>query len=220
MKALSVGLSVAMVFFVLSVPAQNPPKQEKLIFENEYVRAYEVTLNPGESLQPHETGNRLIYSLSTYVLRYHWDNKVSEENRKPGDVHFHPAGVHHEENSGKQKAIFLIVERTSKALPAAEGSGRDMAKASPYNSRLLLDREQAKIFEVTLYPKDAVAMHFGLNRIVYGLTSYELFVRTPDGKEQKETHKKGSCEWHAAGMHTVENRGSQVAKFVVFSFKK
>jgi hypothetical protein len=220
MKALSVRLGIALVFYVLSVPAQNPPKQEKLLFENEYTRVYEATLNPGESLPPHETGNRLIYSLSAYVLRYHWDNKVSEENRKAGDVHFHPAGVHNEENAGKQKAVFLIVERTSKALPAVEGSGHDMAKASPYNTRVLLDREQAKIFEVALYPKDAVAMHFGLNRIVYGLTSYELIVKTPDGKEQKEIHKKGSCEWHAAGMHTVENRGTEVAKFVVFSFKK
>lgn len=220
MKALSVSLIVTAVFTVLSAPAQNRPKQEKLIFENEYVRAYEATLNPGESLQPHETGNRLIYSLSQYALRYHWDNKVSEENRKAGDVHFHPAGVHYEENAGKQKAVFLVVERTSKALPAAEGSGRDMAKASPHNTRVLLDREQAKIFEVTLYPKDAVAMHFGLNRMIYGLTSYELFEKTPDGKEQKEAHKKGGCEWQAAGMHGVENRGSQVAKFVVFAFKK
>jgi len=220
MKALSVSLGVALLFCVLSVPAQNPPKQEKLLFENEYARVYEATLNPGESLQPHETGNRLIYSLSDYVLRYHWDNKVSEEKRKAGDVHFHPAGTHNEENGGKQKAVFLIVERTSKALPAVEGSGHDMAKVSPYNTKVLLDREQAKIFEVTLYPKDAVAMHFGLNRIVYGLTSYELVVKTPDGKEQKETHKKGSCDWQPAGMHTVENRGTQVAKFVVFSFKK
>jgi len=220
MKALSVSLGLAALFCVLSAPAQNPPKQEKLLFENEYVRAYEATLNPGESLQPHETGNRLIYSLTDYTLRYHWDNKVSEEKRKQGDVHFHPAGIHNEENAGKQKAVFLVVERTSAALPAVEGSGLDMAKASPHNTRVLLDRDQAKVFEVTIYVKDAVSMHFGLNRLVYGLTSYELLVKTPDGKEQKETHKKGSCEWHAAGMHSVENKGGQAAKCVVFAFKK
>jgi hypothetical protein len=220
MNLLPVGLGLATLCTFLSASAQNPPRQEKLIFENEYVRAYEATLNPGESLQPHETGNRLIYSLTSYVLRYHWENKVSEENRKAGDVHSHPAGMHFEENGGKQKAMFLIVERTSKALPPVEGSGHDMAKVSPYNTKVLLDREQAKIFEVTLYPKDAVAMHFGLNRLVYGLTSYDLVVKTPDGKEQKESHKKGSCEWHPAGKHSVENRGTQLARFVVFAFKK
>jgi hypothetical protein len=61
MKALSVSLMVTALFTVLIAPAQNRPKQEKLIFENEYVRAYEATLNPGESLKPHETGNRLVY---------------------------------------------------------------------------------------------------------------------------------------------------------------
>jgi hypothetical protein len=221
MRTLSVGVVLAAFLCSPHLSAQSPaPKQEKLLFENEYVRAYEVTLNPGDKLTPHESGNRLIYSFTTYSLRYHWDNRVSEERRKPGDLHYHPSGVHAEENAGKQRATFLIVERTSKPLPAVELVGSDMARASPSNTRVLFDREMAKVFEVTLPPRDAVAMHLGLNRLVYALTGYSLGVQTPDGKEVRESGKKGSMKWHSAGLHGVQNKLDASVKFLVFAFKR
>jgi hypothetical protein len=223
MKALSVGVTVFVCLSLIPSSAGSQtgtPKAEKLVFENEYVKAYEVSLKPGENLPPHETGNRLIYSLTAYKLTYHWENRSAEENRKAGEIHFHPAGIHHEENSGKAVAKFLMVERTSKPLPPIEGTGLDMAKASPHNSHVLFDRSMAKVFEVTLYPRDTVNMHLGLNRLIHTFTACELHVTTPDGKTVRESCKKGSYHWHGGGLHAVANRGTQAAKFLVFAFKQ
>jgi len=221
MKRNSVGVVLTALLISTQLNAQSTaPKQERLVFQNEYVRVYEVTLNPGDKLTPHESGNRLIYSFNAYTLRYHWDNRISDEKRKAGDIHYHPSGVHAEENAGKQKATFLIVERSSTPLPVVELAGHDMAKMSPSNTRVLFDREMAKVFEVSLPPRDAVAMHLGLNRLVYALSAYDLAIQTPDGKEARETGKKGSMEWHPAGLHGVRNRSDSFARLLVFAFKR
>jgi uncharacterized RmlC-like cupin family protein len=190
-----------------------------VLLQNEYVTVYQVTLKPGEKTPERTTGNRLIYSLSAYKLAYHWDNRTAAETRKPGDFHVHPSGSHAEENTGKTTASFLIAERSAVPLPPLEISGVDMAKASPYNTMVRFDRELAKVFEVTLPPKDAVSMHLGLNRVVYALTPFELTVTTPDGKTVTEKGKKGSLSWHTAGLHAVENRSSSTIRFLVFAFK-
>jgi hypothetical protein len=223
MRILSVGGGLVVCLALLPSPLLtqgSQPKQEKLVFENPYVKAYEVTLNPGDKLPPHESGNRIIYSLTDYALRYKWDGKTSEEKRKAGDVHYHPAGVHAEESGGTGPARFILVERLAATLPPAEGTGIDMAKANPHNTRVLFDRDMGKVFEVTLYPKDAVSMHFGLDRLIYSFGSGDLLVTTPDGKKSKETIKKGSYAWHPAGLHAVDNIGTNPVKFLVFGFKK
>jgi uncharacterized RmlC-like cupin family protein len=208
---------------LLTLPASSQtssPVQEKTLFHNEYVTVYQVTLKPGEKTPEHATGDRLIYSLSSYSLSYHWGDRTSTEKRKAGDLHFHPDGKHVEENSGKTTASFLIAERSSTPLPKTELTGLDMAKASPFNTAVIFDREMAKVFEVTLQPKDAVAMHFGLDRVVYALTPFELSVVTPDGKKMVEKGKKGSLSWHPAGLHSVENHTAEVVKLLVFGFKR
>jgi uncharacterized RmlC-like cupin family protein len=218
MKMLSV---FALLLLPLPTLSQTPPpSQEKILFKNEYVTMYQVTLKPGEKTPEHSTGDRLIYSLSSYSLSYHWGDRTSAEKRKEGDFHFHPAGKHVEENTGKSTASFLIAERSSTPLPKTEMTGLDMAEASPFNTAVLFDREMAKVFEVILPPKDAVSMHFGLDRVVYALTPFELSVLTPDGKRVTEKGKKGSLSWHPAGLHGVENRTSGVIKLLVFGFKR
>ena len=221
MKSLSAGIVLVALSFAARLPLYGqPPDQEKLVFQNEFVRVFEVNLNPGVKLPIHETGERLIYSLSSYSLTYRWDGRTAEERRNVGDVHFHPAGKHAEENNGKQKASFLIVERTSTPLPATEQVGIDMAKASPFNTRVLFDRDLAKVFEVKLLPRDAVGMHHGLPRLVYALTPYDLLIKTPDGRAVTESGKKGTCRWHPAGMHSVENKTVAPTKLLVFGFKR
>jgi hypothetical protein len=95
-----------------------------------------------------------------------------------------------------------------------------MAKASPFNTRVLFDRDLAKVFEVKFLPHDAVGMHLGLPRLVYALTPFDLVIKTPDGKEMKESSKKGTFRWHPAGMHSAENRTTAPTSLLVFGFKR
>jgi uncharacterized RmlC-like cupin family protein len=229
-RQMEVAMKLLLTFVVLlpaflslpetGYPRSDLPSQEKVIFRNEYVAVLQVTLKPGEKLPTHDTGDRLIYSLSDYTLLYHWNDRTSTEHRKAGDIHYHPSGPHAEENGGKTTASFLIAERTAKPLPKTEVVGFDMAKASPFNTRVIFDREMAKVFEVVLPPGDAVSMHLGLHRVVYALTPFELTVTTPDGKIVRERGKKGSLSWHDAGLHAVENKTGSVIKFLVFAFKR
>ena len=212
-----------LILFALPIPLSSQtstPKQERLVFQNDFVKVYEVSIAPGEKLPPHESGNRMIYSLTSYTLRYVWGDRSTLERRSTGDIHFHPAGVHAEENAGPTKVSFLIIERSATPLPATEVTGNDMARVSPFNTSVVFDREMAKVFEVKLGPRDAVGMHLGLHRLVYGLTDYDLKITTPDGKEARERGKKGSCRWHSAGLHQVENNTANPARILVFAFKR
>jgi len=212
-------LSVALL--AASVTAQTErPKQEKLLTGNDYVKVYEVTLAKGEKLPPHDSGNRIIYSLTNYSLKYLWGDRTTIEKRKAGDIHFHPNGVHAEENAGPEKISLLMIERTSTPLPPVTLAGEDMAKMSPSNTHVIFDRDMAKVFEVTLPPRDAVGMHLGLYRVIYGVTAYELKVKTSDGKEQRVSGKKGSVRWETPSLHMVENPTNTVVKLLVFAFKK
>jgi predicted component of type VI protein secretion system len=42
--------------------------EHKTIFENEYAKVIEVSLAPGESIQPHSGEERVIYSLTNYAI--------------------------------------------------------------------------------------------------------------------------------------------------------
>lgn len=213
------GLCVS-ILTVTAASQTERPKQEKLLFQNEYVRVVEVTLAKGEKLPPHDSGNRLIYSLTKYSLKYSWGDRSTIEKRKAGEIHFHPSGIHSEENAGPEKVSFLLIERTDTALPAVTIEGEDMAKMSPSNTKVIFDRDMAKVFQVTLPPRDAVGMHLGLHRIIYGVTGYDLKVKGADGAEVRVSGKKASIRWETPSLHSVENPTGGVAKLLVFAFKR
>lgn len=223
MRPLPVTLIVIASIILLASPliAQSgPPKQEKLVFENQFVKVYELTMQPGEKLPLHHGGNRLVYSLNDCRIAYHWDGKTYDEKRKAGEVHFHPEATHAEENAGKATVRQIIVERQTAPLPPADGSGLDMAAANPNNTKVIFDREMAKVFELTLQTKDAASMHYCLNRLVYALESSQFTLIGPDGAKTKQVLKKGACQWYPAGLGALENAGPGRTKLVVFGFKK
>jgi beta-alanine degradation protein BauB len=197
-----------------------PPKQEKLVFENQFVKVYEATLQPGEKLPLHHGGNRVVLNLNDCKLLYHWEGKTAEEKRKAGDVHYHPEATHSEENAGKTSAHFLIVERQNTPLPAAQGTGIDLAKANPNNTRVLFDRDMAKVYELTLQPKEAASMHYCIDHLVYSCEAGQLVLTGPDGTRTKLSLKKGGYQWYPSGLEALENAGPNKAKLVVFGFKK
>jgi hypothetical protein len=197
-----------------------PPKQEKLVFENQFIKVYEVTIQPGEKLPPHHGGSRVVYCLNDCKLIYHWEGKAYDEKRKAGDVHFHPEALHFEENAGKGVARLLIVERQNVPLPGSTGSGVDMAAANPNNTRVVFDRDMAKVFEVTLQAKDAASMHFGLDRLIYSPEGSQFVLIGPDGSKTRQLLRKGGCQWYPSGLGALENAGGARTKLVVFGFKK
>jgi hypothetical protein len=223
MRPLPVIFFTVVSFLLLSTPlfAQSgPPQQEKLVFENQYVKVYEVTIQPGEKLPPHHGGNRVVYCLNDCKLLYHWEGKTYEEKRKAGDAHFHPEATHFEENAGKSVVREIIVERQNVPLPPVTGSGVDMAAANPHNTKVIFDRDMAKVFEVTLQAKDAASMHYCVDRLIYAPEASQFVLIGSDGSKTKQVLKKGGCQWFPAGLQALENAGPSRTKLVVFAFKK
>jgi beta-alanine degradation protein BauB len=214
-------LIASLLLFASPLQAQSgPPKQEKLVFENQFVKVYELTLQPGEKLPEHHGGNRLVYCLNDCKLLYHWDGKTYEEKRKAGDVHFHPEATHAEENPGKTTVREIIVERQNVPLPAPSGTGLDMAAANPNNTKVIFDRDMAKVFQVTLQPKDAASMHYCLDRLIYAPQSSQFNLIGSDGSKTKQSIKKGGYQWYPSGLQALENSSGARETLVVFAFKK
>jgi len=91
-----------------SVPAA--PEHGQVLLENEAVRVVEVVLEPGESTTRHPGGNRLIYSLSDYTIRWtEGDAQAGERSWSEGEAHWHGPAAHEAENTGETAARYLVM---------------------------------------------------------------------------------------------------------------
>jgi hypothetical protein len=84
------------------------PEMVKVIFDNEFVKAVEFTIKPGEKLPLHKGGQRAICSLSDYTIRWTEGDQTIEKSWTKGDVHWHDAVDHAVENIGDTDAHYLI----------------------------------------------------------------------------------------------------------------
>lgn len=79
--------------------------------ENDRVTVHRITLEPGASLPSHYGYPRIVYALADYTLTYiDPDTDVrTERSFTQGDLHDHEAGLHTVENTGDQRAEYLVV---------------------------------------------------------------------------------------------------------------
>jgi len=79
--------------------------------ENDRVTVHRITLEPGASLPSHYGYPRIVYALADYTLTYiDPDTDVrTERSFTQGDLHDHEAGLHTVENTGDERAEYLVV---------------------------------------------------------------------------------------------------------------
>jgi quercetin dioxygenase-like cupin family protein len=202
---------------------KNLPRNARLLFINKYVLAVEFDLKPGDILPAHETGNRIVYSLTDNRVKVTEGDRRTTNTWQQGDVHWHKAGIHPAlENVGESRARYIVVSRTSETLPEVPLSGtvEELTRVVPVNATLLLDNEFVRLIDVALNTQESVPSHYEGNRIIYALTSYT--VRVSDrGEESVNAWKQGDIHWHPAGEHPeLENIGETSAHYLVFVFKR
>ena len=196
--------------------------QVSVLFENDFVRVMNFTLEPGEALPMHAGRPRVVYSLADYRLRFTEGSTTEEVAWEEGDVHWHGPDEHAVENTGTTTARFLVVARTDTRL-AGESPGpdpEDAAVADPVHAEVLLDTDDVRVVRVTLTPGEAQPAHQGLPRLVYSLTSYTIRYTEPGAEPLEQSFQPGDAHWHEAGEHAVENTGATEARFVVFQFRR
>lgn len=196
------------------------PDHAGAVFENDYVKAVEFTLEPGEKLPLHKGGPRAVYALSDYKIKWNEGGQVTEKEWKTGDAHWHGAIEHAVENIGDTPARYLVVTRTETALP---GTGdydlsRDASQLDSEHSEVVFENEHVRIIEVMLGAGESQPMHEGINRLIYSLTGYRLNYSS-DQMDTKETEMEaGEAHWHTADAHAVENIGETPAHYLIFEF--
>lgn len=198
------------------------PEMTNVVFENEFVKAVEFTLKPGEKLPLHKGGQRAIYALSDYKIKWTEGDQTTEKEWTKGDAHWHAAGDHAVENIGTSDARYLVVTRKDIALPVTEGYdiSHDASKLDTVHSSNVFENDHVRIIEVKIPVGDQQPMHQGVNRLIYSLTPYHIKY-TSDKMETKESMMEaGDAHWHTADEHAVENIGASEAHYLIFEFNK
>lgn len=196
--------------------ALNDAAVEKLV-QNEFVDVHRVVLAPGDSLAPHQGGERVVYALTPLTLRFTTDGQTTAHDFGEGEAHRHDAGVHSIANAGAAPASFVVFERR-RGMLAPEPSPPPF-EATGVEDDVVLNDAFAEVHRVTLAPGAALPPHRGYARAVYDLDGSDYDVEG-EGGARTETHAPGSAHYHAPGDRTVENAGDAGARLVVVEFKR
>lgn len=87
------------------------PDSNKVLFENERVRVYELTSPPGEKLVMHSHPAHVVYFPASGKAKLTTaDGKASELDMKAGDVRWSEPVTHTVENTGTTPLRAVIVE--------------------------------------------------------------------------------------------------------------
>jgi hypothetical protein len=198
------------------------PDLASLIFENDYVRVAEFTLEPGDALPLHHGGKRVVYAMSDYTLE--WSEGEAEPTSKKwrsSAVHFHDAIAHAAKNTGNTVAHYLVVSRKQVPIPIIEAydKDRDAGTVDADHSEVILDNDHVRVIEVQIPPGDKQPTHHGLNRVIYALSDYSI-TYTSDRTGTKESDvEAGEAHWHGRDAHAVENTGETEAHYLIFAWK-
>lgn len=82
----------------------------KVIFENERVRVLEYKDKPGAKTTPHDHPDSLMFTLSSFDRKLHFDDKEVQVSKRLGEASWLPAQRHVGENIGTTDTHVIFVE--------------------------------------------------------------------------------------------------------------
>lgn len=96
------------------------PSAQKVLVDNDYITAIEVTFEPGKITPLHTHPAHFIYALTGGALLVTMENGETQTfDLKTGDsAYFDPEGPHRTVNNGKQPVKVLLVEFKDKPYVA------------------------------------------------------------------------------------------------------
>lgn len=192
-------------------------------YETAYADVHRVDLPAGAAIAPHEGDPRVIYSLTSYTLRFETDSTAIEQTFEAGEAHYHAGSIHAVDNTGDEPASFMVFERTG-PLPEAVSVGETLDAVSIPDGathEVPLENDHVMVDRIALEPGASLPAHYGYPRIIYALADYTLAFIDPDSDARTErSFAEGDLHDHGAGMHAVENTGDQRAEYIVVAFKQ
>jgi hypothetical protein len=196
---------------------------EEVLFENEYIKAIRVNLEPKEELPWHKGKERILYPLNDFEVEFknlNEDEPVEKLLQK--DVpNWYQEQIHSVKNIGNTNAKYLIVMRKQKSFPEGKMYGKsELKKAENLNQVVLFDNPSIRVTRVKLESGDKASTHKGIYRLVYALSDYSVSYDKKNQDDEIRNIYKGNAHWHLPGEHSLENVSNQgIADFVIFEFK-
>lgn len=193
------------------------PDNVRMLLENDHVWVYEISLEPGDRLAGHRTGDFFVYALTDANLLLIPNYEPEIIRMMAGQAQWHPFEPHAVINRGTSTARYLVVARRSSVIPPkpVEHGCPLEEVAAPGTAKTLLNNRDGRVTEVTLPAGEAQPAHCGLSRVVYSLNSYEIRMG-----DKESAFGAGMAHFHEADNHFVENIGQTTAHYVVFEMKR
>ncbi len=91
---------------------------------------------------------------------------------------------------------------------------KEIAAQTPQHAKLLFENDYVMVADFHIEPGDKIPSHYGRNRAVYALNDFKLKFIFGENEIIEET-KQNTIHWHNEGIHSAENVGDEVARFIV-----
>lgn len=216
MKQIMSFLAVfALIVFVFFEPAhaQDPtqvgPEVYKTIFENDYVRIFEVHFKPGVKIGTHSHPDHLAYVLSDGKLKLIYPDTAVVIEAKAGATFWIPAESHAAENFGDTDLRVLVLDlklpKSEQPMSAAFDSTLDPIKVSPKNYIVLLENDRVRLLKVHYEPGDKSSLHAHRAMVAYTLTNGTVQHTSKTGESSELKLTAGMAIWRDAEVHSSVN---------------
>jgi quercetin dioxygenase-like cupin family protein len=227
---------IVFAFAALAQQAQAPVEitsepHHHLALENMFVRAFAVSVNPGESTLVHRHGRDYL-SISVgdaQITNAKEGAQPVPVTFKDGDTRFTPAGlVHAITNTGSKPFNNLTIEllgpttnqkacTESCAIPVPCSSANKSACVSVTK---LMTADQWSVTLVDLPPGAKYPQHTHLaNFLVVPLSDADLTMKNQDQPDVPVHSKMNQATWNNPVVHTITNSGKTTARSVVLEFR-
>jgi len=187
--------------------------QQKVVFENDYVRALDIRVAPGVFEEKHSHARGVTIALSGYeneTVDYP-SKKTNRRQVKFGEVRWAEPVTHEARNTGSTDQHVIRVELKQEAPPKASPS-----KPDPLDSlivckdtqKLIFENEYVRVIEERVPPGVAQPKHRHRHGMLIPLANSEIeSVDDPDGKPVQRQLRLGDAGWREPVVHSVKNIG-------------
>lgn len=184
----AVLMGAAMLPAFAQDPVKVDPGHYKLEIENNEVRVLRMKRGGRESIPMHEhPASVVIFLTDVREKMTGGDGKVTEVNRKAGDVAFNAATKHSEQGMSDTPSEVIIVEL--KAPAHSPVLTDDIVTIDPKHTKVEIDNNLVRVIRVHREAHEASAMHSHPEDVVTFMTDIHQTV-TPKGGEPHEVNRK------------------------------
>jgi hypothetical protein len=187
--------------------------QQKVVFENEYVRAMDIRVSPGVFEEKHSHARGVTIALSDYeneTIDYP-SKKTNRRHVDFGEVRWAEPVTHEARNTGSTEQHVIRIELKQDAPPVKPSSIPDPLDSlivCKDTQKLILENQYVRVIEERVPPGVAQPKHRHAHGMLIPLHNADIeSVDDPGGQPVQRQLKFGDAGWREPVVHSVKNVG-------------